>query len=679
MKKIICLSLCLILLLCSSPVVHAATDVPAEVMAASQSVVRILSEYNKGSATGSGFVIKNEPGEVLIATNDHVVEGNPHSISVWIGDDLLVDAEIVFTSPAHDLCVLQVTDAVAMQPLKLADQSPRQGEAVYAVGFPGVGDVLSDTAAHTAEEATITDGIISAIRSYTIEKQADPVTLLQINAAINSGNSGGPLFNAQGEVIGVNTYKVNKDSQGIFGAIDIRELQALLEENYISLSTAPSGDAPAISEDILQPVSTGKLLGIGIGLSIFILLIAILVTKSQKAKATAAVQTLRSYISGHPNGLDANQAVSILLPVAIQLRNMHLNGRLHLQISPDTILLTPGGVLLKEPSMMESDRYSSGFAAPEIYEGTTPGIASDIYSFAAVLLFAVTGKIPSNSLKREELQADLALYENIRPEFIGIIKNGMEYQAKSRTPSVQDIIYQISAYNTTPFQPPKAATPAKWPLPAACIAVCAILGVTAAVNTVIIPRINYNTATALLEEENYHAALPVFQYLEDYKDSEKKAESCQLAICEEKYIQAKNLMDTQKYDEAIALFSEISGYQDADKLRRDCGKAKLFESAKINFAGKWIWNYPGLINPWDQYYNIDFDTMTIEFYFQSETTEFTRTFKFEIGSANVLNATGFRDEGTVYIHYLGDEIFLEYPSGSHKPSSSDKNLYLHRK
>lgn len=88
-----------------------------------------------------------------------------------------------------------------------------------------------------------------------------------------------------------------------------------------------------------------------------------------------------------------------------------------------------------------------------------------------------------------------------------------------------------------------------------------------------------------------------------------------------------------------------------------------------------------MINPWDQYYNIDFDTMTIEFYFQSSTTEFTRTFGFEIQSANVLAAEGFREKnyGSLYIHYLEDEIFLEYSDADDKPAHSDEYLYLHRK
>ena len=109
MKKILSTILCfLILFSCVVPAL-AATGVPKEVMDATKSVARILSKYYDGSATGSGFVIKNEPGEVLIVTNDHIVAGNPYSISVWVSDDELVDAEIVFTTSAKDLCVLRGT------------------------------------------------------------------------------------------------------------------------------------------------------------------------------------------------------------------------------------------------------------------------------------------------------------------------------------------------------------------------------------------------------------------------------------------------------------------------------------------------------------------------------------------------------------------------------------------
>jgi hypothetical protein len=85
-------------------------------MEGTKSVVRILAEHKKGAVTGSGFVIKNDGTEVLIATNDHVVEDNPKRIAVWIGQDELVDAEIVFTTSEKDLCVLRIVHLFQMPP-----------------------------------------------------------------------------------------------------------------------------------------------------------------------------------------------------------------------------------------------------------------------------------------------------------------------------------------------------------------------------------------------------------------------------------------------------------------------------------------------------------------------------------------------------------------------------------
>lgn len=96
MKKIFCTLLCIFMLATLVLPVYAATDVPDAVMNASRSVVRILSESYSSSATGSGFVIQNKPGEILIVTNNHVVDGDPYSISVWIGEQDMVNAEVVF-------------------------------------------------------------------------------------------------------------------------------------------------------------------------------------------------------------------------------------------------------------------------------------------------------------------------------------------------------------------------------------------------------------------------------------------------------------------------------------------------------------------------------------------------------------------------------------------------------
>ena len=232
MKRAFRLLLCLFLLSALTVSVCAASSVPSAVIKAVDSVVRIEAEFDDGWASGSGFVIESSRDTTLIATNYHVVEGNPQSISVWLGEDESIRAEIVLESEAKDLCVLKLAYPVSLKALSFDEAE--LGEAIYAVGFPAAADDLSDKAAHASSDATLTDGIVSAVRSVTITEGGSPVSILQINAAINSGNSGGPLFNEKGRVVGINTYGIT-DAQGIFGAIAASELEGLLAESGIRL------------------------------------------------------------------------------------------------------------------------------------------------------------------------------------------------------------------------------------------------------------------------------------------------------------------------------------------------------------------------------------------------------------------------------------------------------------
>ena len=75
-----------------------------------------------------------------------------------------------------------------------SETSAKQGDAVYAVGFPAAADILSDTEAHTSQDATITDGIVSARREVTTTLYGTPVEILQISAAINSVTLISPLL-----------------------------------------------------------------------------------------------------------------------------------------------------------------------------------------------------------------------------------------------------------------------------------------------------------------------------------------------------------------------------------------------------------------------------------------------------------------------------------------------------
>ena len=162
MKRMTKVIICFLLILSLGITVNAAGAVPEKVIKATESVVRILSKYSDGYATGTGFVIKSDKNETLIITNHHVVADNPYSISVWVGENDLINAEILATTSQKDICILRLTQQISLKPVTLSKSSAKQGDAVYAVGFPAAADILSDTEAHTSQDATITDGIVSA-------------------------------------------------------------------------------------------------------------------------------------------------------------------------------------------------------------------------------------------------------------------------------------------------------------------------------------------------------------------------------------------------------------------------------------------------------------------------------------------------------------------------------------
>lgn len=152
-------------------------------------VKRILSL--RGS--GTGFVISSE-GYVL--TNAHVID-NAVVVTVKLSDGREIDAEIIGTDKETDVAVLRI-DADGVKPLACGNSDEvRVGEYALAIGNPLDSDRLANT---------LTLGIISAkAREITIDSYTN--TYLQTDAAINYGNSGGPLLNMKGEVIGINSAK----------------------------------------------------------------------------------------------------------------------------------------------------------------------------------------------------------------------------------------------------------------------------------------------------------------------------------------------------------------------------------------------------------------------------------------------------------------------------------------
>jgi putative serine protease PepD len=143
-------------------------------------------------ALGSGFVV-DKAGHIV--TNYHVVRG-ADEIRVSFSNRDVVGAELVGTDPSTDLAVLRVdASARALRPLQLGDSDQVEvGDSVVAIGNP------------FGLDRTVTAGIVSALqRAITAPNQFTIDHVIQTDAPINQGNSGGPLLNAQGQVIGVNT------------------------------------------------------------------------------------------------------------------------------------------------------------------------------------------------------------------------------------------------------------------------------------------------------------------------------------------------------------------------------------------------------------------------------------------------------------------------------------------
>lgn len=165
-------------------------------------------------AAGSGFILT---ADGYIVTNHHVIDG-AQKISVMLDSGVSYEAKLVGSDSQNDIAVLKIA-AKDLPTVTLGESTGLQvGELAVAIGNP-LGEL----------SGTVTAGIISALdRSVTIDNQT--LTLLQTDAAINAGNSGGALFNSFGEVIGINTAKnTGTGIEGLGFAIPIDHAKPIIE------------------------------------------------------------------------------------------------------------------------------------------------------------------------------------------------------------------------------------------------------------------------------------------------------------------------------------------------------------------------------------------------------------------------------------------------------------------
>ncbi len=220
-------------------------------------VVTVIAQLDRGASVGTGMIFR-EDGYVL--TNYHVVAGS-HDCSVTLASGRTYEALYVGGDSGNDVAVLKL-EATGLPAAEMGDSDALMvGDTVYAIGNP-LGVEL---------RGTLTDGIVSAI-NRDVDVSGRTMTLIQTNAALNEGNSGGPLINVYGQVVGVNTIKMMSFSSNVEGlgfALPMRSVQKMVNDILESGEVLPEPrlgvtifDMPKVLPDGTQGVEVQD---VGIG------------------------------------------------------------------------------------------------------------------------------------------------------------------------------------------------------------------------------------------------------------------------------------------------------------------------------------------------------------------------------------------------------------------------------
>ena len=197
------------------------TSIAKAAAAIAPSVVTITNTTQDGGDTGTGIIVSSD-GEII--TNNHVVEGSTDLKVRLAGATDAVKATILSTDPGNDLALIKLVNASGLTAATFADPaSIAVGDTVVAVGYALALD----------GGPSVTSGIVSALNRTLTDSDGALDGLVQTDAAISSGNSGGPLINLNGQVIGVNTAVYNGGGQtsanNIGFAIGVAEVQRVVK------------------------------------------------------------------------------------------------------------------------------------------------------------------------------------------------------------------------------------------------------------------------------------------------------------------------------------------------------------------------------------------------------------------------------------------------------------------
>ena len=250
---------------------------------ADRGIVRVIGETGQGYSTGTGFVINSDG---LIVTNYHVVEGSNKIIIAYnddAGNSQIFAARIIARNKINPDVAILDAGPIDRKPLSIQFKHLQKGSTVFAFGFPGVADMSTQTDS-TFFESTMTKGIFSRAAKFKEGEQ------IQHSAIISQGNSGGPLDNTCGRVIGVNTYtavdKTTKGNATGFGyAFHAQSLVRFLRTNNVEFEVvnqecSETELAPEKNRDSAPPASANFLTVIGIALAFVIFVLFLFMRQS---------------------------------------------------------------------------------------------------------------------------------------------------------------------------------------------------------------------------------------------------------------------------------------------------------------------------------------------------------------------------------------------------------------